>query len=216
MNPAARVALVPEHWARARTASAALFRCGFAPVVTGGLAAWAWGHSRSPADVDLEVTTRELVYSARTAGFEGDQGIAELTDALLRAAGIGNRESDGPRVDVVPAPRGTECPHDAWTWVGGLPIAAPWYLTTRALLRIAADAKGPDALGDVVFRRGVALRDLDTARGLARMFPDMEVHPAVKHALPVVRSRAADLDAVRSAVGGVPAPLLRWVAGFTR
>lgn len=205
----ARVALVPEHWTRARTASAVLFRTGFAPVVTGSLAAWVWGHTRSPVDVDLEVSTRELVYAGVVAGYTGDVSIVGLTGALLRAGGVPTDVM--PHVDVIPAPRGTECPHDAWTWVDGLPVVAPWYLTTRALLRIAADAADLDTT-----RRGVAERDLDTARGLARRFSDLSVHPAVAHALPLVRSRAASLDAVRAALGPVPPSLLRWVMGFTR
>lgn len=143
MNPAARVALVAEHWTRAREASDALFRCGFAPVVTGSLAAWVHGCELRPADVDLEVSVQGLWYFAGRALARPITERAHIREAhgelLSRTlAGLG----PGPSLDLVVPEPGAECPVAGWVWVEGLPVVDPTFLVVRALARIAAADRG--------------------------------------------------------------------------
>lgn len=150
----ARAALVPEHWTRARAASVALFRAGFAPVVTGSLAAWLHGAELAPADVDLEVPLFALAQSAGRA----DRSLSEERTSLHAMAA--SLHSGPPKVDVVTPGQGAECPVPQWVWLDGVAIVGALYVTVRALARVAALVRGYDV-------RNVHAADLGRARDLA-------------------------------------------------
>lgn len=190
----ARAALVPEHWTRARAASAALFRAGFAPVVTGSLAAWLHGAELAPVDVDLEVPLFALAQSAGRA----DHSLSEAR-ASLRAMAA-SLHSGPPKVDVVTPGQGAECPVSQWVWLDGVAIAGPLYVTVRALARVAALMRGYDV-------RNVHAADLGRAQALVALHGVDALDPGAgtgfRAALELLAGDCTG-DEVARALGAVP------------
>lgn len=199
----ARAELVPEHWTRARSAAEALLRNGFAPVVTGSLAAWLHGAELAPADVDLEVPLFALAHRAG----RDDLSLGE-TRAALRTLVVLLHEGP-PVVDVVTPGQGAECPVSEWSWLDGVPIAGPSYIAVRALARVAALVRGYDV-------RNVHAADLGRARDLAEVHGAAALDPGAGFgpALQLLAAGARGEEVVR-ALDAVPDDLVAMLFSLT-